>query len=161
MSSYEGHLSAAGLSFGIIVARFNGPITELLLEGALDCLKRHGANMDEVDIARVPGSFEIPLVAKKLAESQHYDAVICLGVLIKGETAHFDHVSAQAASGILHASLQTEIPIIFSILTVETRQQAEERAGMKMGNAGFSGAMTAIEMANLMKTMPSSKSFVG
>jgi 6,7-dimethyl-8-ribityllumazine synthase len=160
MPSYEGHFSAAGLNFGIIVARFNGTITELLLEGALDCLKRHGANLNDVDIVKVPGSFEIPLTAKKMAASHQYDALICLGVVVRGETAHFEHVSAQAASGVLQASLQTEIPIIFSILTVETRQQAEERAGMKMGNAGFTGAMSAIEMANLLKTMTCSQSLI-
>lgn len=149
----EGNLNGAGLRVGIVVARFNQPITEKLLSGALDGLKRHGVDKKDIHVVWVPGSFEIPLIAKKLALSNQYDAVICLGAVIRGETIHFDLVAGQAASGILQASLDSQIPIIFSVIATESIEQAEVRAGTKGMNHGFSGALSAIEMVNVIKQM--------
>lgn len=149
----EGNYDATGHRYAIVVARFNQPITELLLEGALDCLKRHGTTEEMITVAWVPGAFEIPLIAKKMAESGKYDGVICIGAVIKGETAHFDYVAAQTASGILQASLNSSIPVIFAVLTTETKEQAEVRAGTKGTNLGFSYALSAIEMVNLIKLL--------
>jgi len=149
----EGDLSAAGLRFGIIVGRFNSFIGERLLEGALDGLLRHGADDAKIDVARVPGSFEIPLVAKKMAESGKYDAVICLGAVIRGATPHFDYVAAEVSKGIAHVSLDTGVPVSFGVLTTDTIEQAIERAGTKAGNKGFDAAMTAIETANLLRRL--------
>lgn len=147
----EGDLSAAGLRFGIIVGRFNSFISERLLEGALDGLVRHGADGQAIDIARVPGSFEIPLVAKKMAESGKFDAIICLGAVIRGATPHFDYVSAEVSKGIASVSLATGVPVAFGVLTTDTIEQAIERAGTKAGNKGFEAAMTAVETANILR----------
>jgi 6,7-dimethyl-8-ribityllumazine synthase len=153
MHNYEGHLDAKGHKYGLVAARFNQPITKLLLEGAIDGLKRHGVLKEDISIAWVPGAFEIPLAAKKMAESQKYHGIICLGAVIRGETSHFDFVAGQSASGILQASLETGIPVIFSVLTTDTKEQAEIRAGTKGVNVGFSGALSVIEMVNLLKTL--------
>jgi 6,7-dimethyl-8-ribityllumazine synthase len=147
---YEGKLDAAGLRFGIVVGRFNSFISERLLEGALDALVRHGANADTIDVARVPGSFEIPLAAQKMAESGRYDALICLGAVIRGATPHFEYVSAEVSKGVAHVSLKTGIPVAFGVLTTDSIEQAIERAGTKAGNKGFEAATTAIETARLL-----------
>ncbi|MCT4607074.1 MAG: 6,7-dimethyl-8-ribityllumazine synthase [Marinisporobacter sp.] len=151
MKTYEGKLVAEGLKFGIIVGRFNEFIGGKLLSGALDALKRHGVEEKNIEITWVPGAFEIPLVAKKMAKSQKYDGVICLGAVIKGSTPHFDYVSNEVTKGIAHVSLETELPVIFGVLTTDTIEQAIERAGTKAGNKGYDAAVTAIEMANLLK----------
>jgi 6,7-dimethyl-8-ribityllumazine synthase len=150
-TTIEGKLDASGLKFGIIVARFNEFITGKLLEGALDCLRRQNACEDDIQIAWVPGSFEIPLAAKKMAESGKLDAVICIGAVIRGGTAHFDFVAGECAKGIAQASMQTGVPIIFGVITTETIEQAIERAGTRLPNRGFEAATTAIEMANVLK----------
>lgn len=149
--TFEGRLLGEGLRFGIVVARFNELICSRLLGGANDALIRHGVAADAIDVAWVPGSWEIPLVAKKLAESGRYDAVICLGALIRGGTPHFDYIAAEASKGIAHASLQTGVPISFGVLTCNTIEEAIERAGTKHGNKGADAAVTAIEMANLLR----------
>jgi 6,7-dimethyl-8-ribityllumazine synthase len=149
----EGQLSAAGFRFGIIVARFNDFISSRLVEGALDALLRHGAAEEEVTIVKVPGAFEIPLVAKKLAVSGRCDAVICLGAVIRGATPHFDYVAAEVSKGIANVSLETEIPVIFGVVTTDNLEQAIERAGSKSGNKGYEGAVAAIEMVNLLKEL--------
>jgi 6,7-dimethyl-8-ribityllumazine synthase len=151
--TFEGQLSAAGLRFAIIVSRFNSFITERLLGGAMDALQRTGANPDQVDVVKVPGSWEVPLVAGELARQKRYDAIICMSAVIRGETPHFDYVAGEAAKGIAHASATTGIPVAFGVLTTNTLEQAIDRAGAKSGNKGFDAAMTAIEMANLMKTL--------
>lgn len=153
MKLIEGKLSAEGLKFGIVVGRFNSLITEKLLEGAIDCIIRHGGSKENIDVVKVPGSFEIPLVAKKLAKSGKYDAVICLGAVIRGSTPHFDYVASEVTKGIAQVSLETEVPISYGILTTDTIEQAVERAGTKMGNKGFDAAMVAIEMANVLKSI--------
>lgn len=149
----EGKLDAQGLRFGIVVSRFNSFIADRLVEGANDALLRHGADAAQIHLARVPGAFEIPLVAKKLAQSGNYDAVICLGAVIRGATPHFEYVSAEVSKGVASAGLETGIPIIFGVLTTDTIEQAVERAGTKAGNKGFEAAMGAIEMANLIKVL--------
>ncbi|MBC2580818.1 6,7-dimethyl-8-ribityllumazine synthase [Clostridium sp. DJ247] len=151
MKTYEGNLVAQGLKFGIIVGRFNEFIGGKLLSGAIDALKRHGVEEENIEITWVPGAFEIPLVAKKLATSKKYDGVICLGAVIKGSTPHFDYVSAEVSKGIASVSLDTGVPVIFGVLTTDTIEQAIERAGTKAGNKGYDAAVTAIEMANLLK----------
>lgn len=151
MKKYEGKLVADGLKIGIIVARFNEFIGSRLLDGALDCLKRHGAEEEDIEIAWVPGAFEIPLVSKKMALSKKYDAIICLGAVIRGQTPHFDYVSSEVSKGVANVSLESGMPVIFSVLTTDNIEQAIERAGTKAGNKGYDGAMSAIEMANLMK----------
>ncbi|MGH2332013.1 6,7-dimethyl-8-ribityllumazine synthase [Thermoanaerobacter mathranii] len=151
MKIYEGKLIAEGKKFGIVVSRFNEFITNKLLEGALDALKRHGALNENIEIAWAPGAFEIPLIAKKMAESKRYDAVIALGAVIRGETPHFDYVANEVSKGIAKISLDTEVPVIFGVLTTDTIEQAIVRAGTKGGNKGFEAAVTAIEMANLME----------
>ena len=153
MNIYEGKLVAEGLKIGIIVGRFNEFIGGKLLSGALDSLKRHGVEESEIEIAWVPGAFEIPLVAKKMAKSKKYDAVICLGAVIRGSTPHFDYVSSEVTKGIASVSLETEVPVIFGVLTTDTIEQAIERAGTKAGNKGYDAAVTAIEMANLLKQL--------
>lgn len=150
MKIYEGKLIAEGKKFGIVVSRFNEFITGKLLEGALDALKRHGALNEDIEIAWVPGAFEIPLIAKKMAESKRYNAVIALGAVIRGETPHFDYVANEVSKGIAKISLDTEVPVIFGVLTTDTIEQAIVRAGTKGGNKGFEAAVTAIEMANLI-----------
>lgn len=146
----EGNLMAAGRSFGVVAARFNEFVVKPMLDGALNAIIRHGGDLESVDVAWVPGSYEIPLAAKQMALSGRYDAVICLGAVIRGSTAHFDYVAGGAANGIASVSLETNLPIIFGVITTETIEQAIERAGTKMGNKGFEAAVTAIEMADLM-----------
>jgi 6,7-dimethyl-8-ribityllumazine synthase len=153
MKKIEGELQAEGLKFAIIVSRFNEFITGKLLEGAVDALIRHGATEKNIDIIKVPGSFEIPLVAKKAAQKKSYDAVICLGTIIRGATPHFDYVAAEASKGIATASMETGVPIAFGVLTTDTIEQAVERAGSKSGNKGWDAAMVAIEMAQLLKKL--------
>ncbi|CAG7612008.1 6,7-dimethyl-8-ribityllumazine synthase [Paenibacillus solanacearum] len=148
---YEGHLVSQGLKYGIVVGRFNEFITHKLLGGAEDALKRHGVQDDEVEIAWVPGAFEIPLIAQKMAESGRYDAVITLGAVIRGSTPHFDYVCNEAAKGVAAIGLKTGVPTIFGVLTTDSIEQAVERAGTKAGNKGWEAAVTAIEMANLSK----------
>jgi len=151
MREIIGNLSASGKEFAIVVSRFNSLISERLLEGALDCLLRHGGSSEQITVVRVPGSFEIPLMASSLAKSGKYDAVICLGAIIRGATPHFDYVASEAAKGIAQASLSTSVPVIFGVLTTESIEQAVERAGTKAGNKGWDAALSAIEMADLMK----------
>jgi 6,7-dimethyl-8-ribityllumazine synthase len=151
MKVIEGKLNAKDLKFGIVVGRFNEFISSKLLGGAVDALKRHGAEDNTIDIVWSPGSFEIPLIAKKMAKSAKYDAVICLGAVIRGATPHFDYVAAEVSKGIASVMLDAEIPVVFGILTTDSIEQAIERAGTKSGNKGFDSAVTAIEMANLMK----------
>ncbi len=147
----EGNITAEGLRFAIVASRFNEFITAKLLEGALDMLRRHGAAEDAVDVAWVPGAFEIPLAAKKLAASGKYDAVICVGAVIRGATSHYDYVCSEVSKGVAQAGLSTGVPVIFGVVTTENIEQAVERAGTKAGNKGADGAMAAMEMANLMK----------
>ena len=149
--NFEGKLVAKGLKFGIVVSRFNHFIADRLLEGALDAIRRNGANEEDCSVVWVPGSFEIPLVAKKLAKSRRYDAVICLGCVIRGATPHYAYIAAEVTKGIASTSLESEVPISFGVLITETIEQAIERAGTKVGNKGFDAAMSAIEMANLLK----------
>lgn len=149
--TYEGTLSAKGLKFAIVASRFNDFITEKLLEGAKDALRRHGAQDEDIDIAWVPGAFEIPLIADQLAASGKYDAIITLGVVIRGATSHYEHVCSEVAKGISTVSLRNQLPVIFGVLTVDSIEQAIERAGTKAGNKGWDVAVTAIEMANLQK----------
>ena len=149
----EGHLSAAGRRFGIVASRFNDFIVKALLDGALDAIRRHGGEMSSVDVVWVPGSYEIPLAAKRLAASGRYDAVICLGAVVRGATAHFDYVAGGANSGISSLALQADLPVIFGVITTETIEQAIERAGTKAGNKGFEAAAVAIEMASLMERL--------
>lgn len=149
--TFEGNLVGTGLKVGIVVGRFNEFITSKLLGGALDALKRHGVEEDSVDVAWVPGAFEIPLIAQKLAKSGKYDAVITLGTVIRGSTPHFDYVCNEAAKGVSSTALNTGIPVIFGVLTTDTIEQAIERAGTKAGNKGWEAAAAAIEMANLVK----------
>jgi 6,7-dimethyl-8-ribityllumazine synthase len=150
---FEGHLSAAGLRFAIVVSRFNSFITERLLGGAMDALRRNGGAEDLIDLVRVPGSWEVPLAAGELARQHRYDAVICLACVIRGETPHFDFIAAEAAKGVAHASAETGVPVAFGVLTTNTLEQAIDRAGAKGGNKGFDAAMTAIEMANLLRAL--------
>jgi 6,7-dimethyl-8-ribityllumazine synthase len=147
---FEGHLQAEGKKFGIIVARFNSFIVEKLLDGAIDTLIRSGASDDDIEVARVPGAYEIPLVAQKMAKSGRYDAIICLGVIIRGATPHFDFVANEASKGIAQAGMETGVPVMFGVLTTETIEQAIERAGTKAGNKGSDCATAAVEMINLL-----------
>ncbi len=153
MTVYEGALSAEGLKVGIVVSRFNSFITEQLLEGALDCIRRHGGSEDDVTLARVPGSWEIPLVARRVAASGKHHAVVCLGAVIRGDTPHFDYVAAEVSKGIASVSLETGVPVSFGVLTTDTVDQAIDRAGTKAGNKGFDAAQSALEMANLLQAM--------
>lgn len=147
----EGNITAKGLRFAIVASRFNEFITSKLLEGALDMLRRHGAAENAVDVVWVPGAFEIPLAAKKLASCGKYDAVICVGAVIRGATSHYDYVCSEVSKGVAQAALATGVPVIFSVVTTENIEQAVERAGTKGGNKGADGAMAAMEMANLLK----------
>ncbi len=153
MKIFEGDLQAKGLKFGIVVSRFNEFITGKLLDGAKDALVRHGAKEEDIDIVKVPGSFEIPLIAKKMAEKETYNAVICLGTVIRGATPHFDYISAEVSKGIATVSMETGVPVAFGVLTCDTIEQAVERAGTKSGNKGWDAALTAIEMARLLKNL--------
>jgi 6,7-dimethyl-8-ribityllumazine synthase len=147
----EGNLIAEGKKFAIVVARFNDFIGDRLTGGALDALTRCGAKTEDIDLVKVPGAFEIPLIAKKMATQKKYNAVICLGAVIRGATSHFDYVSAEVSKGIAQVSIESEIPVIFGVLTTDTIEQAIERAGTKAGNKGWDAAMAAVEMANLME----------
>ncbi|SFC74471.1 6,7-dimethyl-8-ribityllumazine synthase [Clostridium uliginosum] len=153
MNTFEGKLVAEGLKIGIIVGRFNEFIGSKLLDGALDGLKRHGVKEEDIDISWVPGAFEMPLIAKKMAKNSKYDAIICLGAVIKGSTSHYDHVCAEVSKGIASVSLETEKPVMFGVLTTNTIEQAIERAGTKAGNKGYDCAVSAIEMANLINEL--------
>ncbi len=150
---FEGVLLGKGLKFGIVISRFNEFISGKLLEGAEDALLRHGVSEDDIDIARTPGSLEIPLVASKLAQTGRYDAIICLGAVIRGGTPHFDYVSTALSRGIAKVGLKTGLPVIHGVITADTLEQAIERAGTKMGNKGFDAAVNAIETANLLKSL--------
>ena len=151
----EGNLDAHDLKFAIIVARFNSFITERLLEGAIDAFVRTGGSRENIQIVRVPGSWEMPLVAAELARQKSHDAIVCLGAVIRGETPHFDYVAGNAASGLAHVAAETGVPVAFGVLTTNTVDQAIDRAGAKSGNKGFDAVMTAIEMANLLKALRS------
>jgi 6,7-dimethyl-8-ribityllumazine synthase len=153
MKIIEGELQAKGLKFGIVVSRFNDFITNKLLDGALDALLRHGAKEEDIDIIKVPGSFEIPMVARRLALKGTYNALICLGTIIRGATPHFEYIAAEVSKGIASASMETGLPIAFGIITSDTIEQAIERAGTKSGNKGWDAAITAIEMAQLLKKL--------
>jgi 6,7-dimethyl-8-ribityllumazine synthase len=146
----EGNLSAEGRSFGIVASRFNDFVVKALLEGAIEAIRRHGGDTGDVDVLWVPGSYEIPVVARELALSGRYDALVCLGAVIRGATAHFDYVAGGVAGGISQVALETGVPVIFGVITTETIEQAIERAGTKMGNKGFEAAVSAMEMADLM-----------
>ena len=150
---FEGVLLGKGLKFGVVISRFNEFITKKLLEGAQDALLRHGVSDGDIDIAWVPGSFEIPLVAKKLAQAKKYDAIICLGAVIRGATPHFEYIAAEVTKGIAKVSLETGLPISYGIITADSLEQAIERAGTKAGNKGFDAAVDAIEMANLLRSI--------
>lgn len=154
MNVNQGSLEARGSRIAIVVSRFNQTIGERLLAGAIDCLVRHGVVEDEISVTWVPGAFELPLTAHRIAASEEFHAVVCLGAVIRGETPHFEHVAGHAATGIGRASLDTGVPITFGVLTTDTVEQAEARAGGKLGNNGFDAAMAAIEMANLMSSLP-------
>jgi 6,7-dimethyl-8-ribityllumazine synthase len=149
----QGDLTAKGLKFGIVAARFNDFITSRLLDGAIDALQRHGAADSDIDVLKVPGSYEIPLAAKMLATSKKYNAIICLGAVIRGATPHFEYVSAEVSKGVASVSMETGLPVIFGVLTTDTIEQAIERAGTKSGNKGWDAALSAIEMANVMKQL--------
>ena len=151
MKTIEGKLDAKGMKFGIVIARFNEFISGKLLSGCLDGLKRHGVEDKNLDLVWSPGAFEIPLLAKKMAASKKYDAVICLGAVIRGSTPHFDYVAAEVSKGVAQVGLESGLPVIFGVLTTDNLEQAIERAGTKSGNKGFDAALAAIEMANLMK----------
>lgn len=153
MKVIEGELQAKGLKFGIIVSRFNDFITSKLLDGALDALRRHGADDKDIEVVKVPGSFEIPLTAKRLAAKGTFSAIVCLGTVIRGATPHFDYVAAEVSKGIASASMETGVPIAFGVITSDTIEQAVERAGTKSGNKGWDAAITAIEMAQLIKKL--------
>ena len=153
MKVLEGNLVAEGLKIGIVAARFNEFIVSKLIGGAEDALKRHGVREDDIELAWVPGAFEIPLIAQKMAHSKKYDAVICLGAVIKGATSHYDYVCAEVSKGIATVSLNSNIPVMFGVLTTDSIEQAIERAGTKAGNKGFDVAVSAIEMCNVIKTL--------
>ncbi|HEY3835418.1 MAG TPA: 6,7-dimethyl-8-ribityllumazine synthase [Bryobacteraceae bacterium] len=157
MKTWEGDLSGAGLRFAIVVARFNSFITDRLLSGCLDALRRSGASMGAVELVKVPGSWEMPVVVRELAGQKRFDAIICLGAVIRGDTPHFDYVAGNAASGLAHIAAETGVPVAFGVLTTNTVEQAVDRAGAKSGNKGFDAAMTAIEMATLLRKIGGSK----
>jgi len=150
---FDGILLGKGLKFGLVVSRFNEFITKKLLEGAQDALLRHGVNEEDTEVAWVPGAFEIPLIAKRLADTKRYDAIICLGAVIRGETPHLEYVAAEVTKGIAKVGLESGLPITYGIITADTLEQAIERAGTKMGNRGFQAAVDAIEIANLLKSI--------
>ncbi len=151
--TYEGNLLGKGLKIGVVVSRFNEFFSQKLLDGAQDALTRHGVLEDDIEVAWTPGSFEIPMVAKKMAESKKYSAVICLGAVIRGNTPHFEYIAAEVTKGIAHIGLDTGVPVIYGIITADTLEQAVERSGTKAGNKGFDAAVSAIEMANLVKAI--------
>ncbi|PKQ20848.1 MAG: 6,7-dimethyl-8-ribityllumazine synthase [Actinobacteria bacterium HGW-Actinobacteria-6] len=153
MSVYEGNFIGTGLKVGIVIARFNELLSSRLLSGANDALSRHGVADDDIDVAWVPGAFEIPLVAKKMAASERYDVVLALGVVIRGGTPHFEYVASEVSKGVASASLDTGVPVMFGVITADSIEQAVERAGTKSGNKGWDAALAGIEMANLMRTV--------
>jgi len=157
-NTYEGKLVAEGLKFAIVVSRFNEMITRRLLSGALDTLERHGAEASSIDVAMVPGAFELALTAQRLAQAGQYDAVICLAAIIRGATPHFEYVAAEAAKGIAKVGLDSGLPVIYGVVTADSIEQAIERAGTKAGNRGADAARSAIEMANLLRSLPKRKS---
>ena len=150
---YEGKISAEGKKFGLVVSRFNDFVSDRLLAGAIDALSRHGARDEDMDIVKVPGAFEIPLMAKKMVEKEKYDAVICLGAVIRGSTPHFEYVSSEVSKGVALVGLESGVPVIFGVVTTDTLEQAIERAGTKAGNKGWAAAVAAIEMANLVESV--------
>ena len=154
MTVFEGDLNGSGLRVAVVASRFNEAIVARLVEGAIDGLRRHGVDADEIDVAWVPGAFELPLVAARLIEGGSYDAVITLGAVIRGATGHYDFVAGQCAAGVQRVQLDSGIPVVFGVLTTDTIEQAVERSGTKAGNKGFEAASTAIEMANLLTTLP-------
>jgi 6,7-dimethyl-8-ribityllumazine synthase len=149
----EGKLDAKGLRFGLLVSRFNSFVSDRLVEGAIDAILRHGGEKDDISVVRVPGAFEIPPTAKQMAESGRYDAIVCLGAVIRGATPHFEYVSAEVSKGVASVSIDSGIPVTFGVLTTDTIEQAIERAGSKAGNKGFDAAVAAVEMANLYKAL--------
>lgn len=153
MNTIQGNLIAHGLKIGIVASRFNEFIVSKLISGAQDALERHGVETDHIDLVWVPGAFELPLAAKKMLQNGKYDAVLCLGAVIRGSTPHFDYVCSEVSKGVAHVSLESQIPVIFGVLTTDSIEQAIERAGTKAGNKGFDAAVTAIEMANLLKQL--------
>ena len=155
---HQGLLTAAGFRFAIIVARWNDFLTARLTEGAIDALERLGASEDSIEVFKIPGAFEIPLAAQRVAQSGRFDAVICVAVVIRGETPHFDYVAGEAAKGVTNAALQTGVPVLFGVVTTDTLEQAINRAGVKAGNKGFEAAMSAVELVNLYKTMDGGES---
>jgi len=157
IKTWEGDLSAAGLRFAVVVARFNSFITDRLLTGCLDALNRSGGKLSDVELVKVPGSWEMPIVVRELALQKRFDAIICLGAVIRGDTPHFDYVAGQAASGLANIASETGVPVAFGVLTTNTVEQAVDRAGAKSGNKGFDAAMTAIEMASLLRKLGGSK----
>jgi 6,7-dimethyl-8-ribityllumazine synthase len=152
-TSFRGKLSGEGFTFAVVASRFNDLVTKRLLEGAQDAFERHGVDPDQVEVVWSPGSFELPLLAKKLAQTRRYNAVVCLGAVIRGETDHYEHVAQQAAAGIARVALDTGVPCLFGVLTTDNLEQALERAGGKHGNKGYDSAVAAIEMANLMRSL--------
>jgi 6,7-dimethyl-8-ribityllumazine synthase len=154
VTTFRGSFEARGRRFAVVASRFNDVVVNQLVAGATECLRRHGVADDDVDVAWVPGAFELPLAANRLARTDRYDAVICLGAVIRGETAHFDHVAGQAAAGIQRAALDTGVPVLFGVLTTENFDQAMDRAGGKYGNKGWDSAMAAMEMAGLLDSLP-------
>jgi 6,7-dimethyl-8-ribityllumazine synthase len=152
---YEGHLVGEGLRFGVVVGRFNEFITHKLLSGALDALVRHGVAEDDIEVAWVPGAFEIPVLARRMVSKNRYDAVICLGTVIRGGTPHFEYVASEVAKGVARVGLEAETPVVFGVITADTIEQAIERAGTKAGNKGWQAAVSGIEMANLMRSLES------
>jgi 6,7-dimethyl-8-ribityllumazine synthase len=155
MHTLEGKLAGDGLKIALVVARFNSFITDRLLDGAMDCLRRHGVREDDLTVVRVPGAWEIPLATKRLTQSKAHNAVICLGAVIRGSTPHFDYVAAEVSKGIAQVSLESGVPVLFGVLTTDTLEQAVERAGTKAGNKGYAAAEAALEMVNLLKEMGS------
>ena len=153
MDVFDGILTAEGMKFGIVASRFNEFITSKLLSGAMDCLRRHGADEEKIDVAWVPGAFEMPLIASKMAKSGAYDAVICLGAVIRGSTSHYDYVCSEVSKGIASVSLSSGVPVMFGVLTTENIEQAVERAGTKAGNKGYDCALGAVEMVGLIRSM--------
>ncbi|MBD3257202.1 6,7-dimethyl-8-ribityllumazine synthase [candidate division GN15 bacterium] len=153
MRQIEGKLQASNVKLGLIVSRFNSLFTDQLLEGALDCLRRHGADEDSLTVVRVPGAFEIPYVAARMAKSGDYDTVVCLGVVVRGDTPHFDYIATESSKGIAHIALETGVPVVYGLVTADTLEQAIERSGTKAGNKGWDAALSAIEMVNLYRAM--------
>ena len=151
--NFEGMLLGKGLRFGLVISRFNDFLTKRLLDGAQDALLRHGVSEEDIEVAWVPGSFEIPLIANKLAQAKRYDAIICLGAVIRGGTPHFEYIAAEVSKGIAKVGLETGLPVIYGVITTDTLEQAIERSGTKEGNEGFKAAVNAIEMANLVKSL--------